>query len=153
MFQKALSRPGLTTAISLCLVLALVGCGNDQVDDQVDDLAADPITSTTPEGGSLVRSREERAESGGLLGKPSPAKVLRTYAFESEAAARRATTELRVEAEAVGWEIGFVSPGESGFSAARSLDGRPATLSVALNLDPAFPPAPGVFVSLRSPGD
>jgi hypothetical protein len=152
-FQKALSRRGLTTAISLCLVLALVGCGNDQVDDQVDDLAADPIASTTPEGGSLVRSREERADGGGLLGKPSPAKVLRTYAFESEAAARRATTELRVEAEAVGWEIDYVAPGERGFSASRTVGGRPATLSVALNLDPAFPPAPGVFVSLRSPGD
>lgn len=149
MSWKSLPRRGLTATIPLCLVLALAGCRNDQV----DDLAADPITSTTPEGGSLVRSREERAEGGGLLGKPSPAKVLRTYAFESEVAARRAMTELRVEAEAVGWEIGFVSPGESGFSAARSLDGRPATLSVALNLDPAFPPAPGVFVFLRSPGD
>ncbi len=137
---------GLGTAIALCAVLALGGCGNDQL----EDLTADPIASTTPAGGELVTSREEEAHGGGLLGKPSPVKVLRTYAFESEAGAQRALTELQLAAEDAGWEISSVAPDESGFSAARPLDGHTATLSVALNLDPAFPPAPGVFVSLSS---
>lgn len=144
--QRPRLRAGLVTAVSLCAVLALAGCG----DDQVEDLAADPMASTTPGGGELVTSREEPADGGGLLGKPSPAQVRRTYAFESEAAAQRALTELRVEAEGVGWEVSSVTPDESGFSAARYLGGRTATLSVALNLDPAFPPAPGVFLSLTS---
>jgi len=130
----------------LCAVLGLGGCGNDQV----DDLTADPISSTRPAGGELVTSREERARSGGLLGKPAPVKVLRTYSFGSEAAARQAMTELQAEADDVGWEVTFVAPDESSFSAARTLDGRSATLDVALNLDPAFSPAPGVFVSLSS---
>lgn len=139
-------RARLGAAVALCAVLALVGCG----DDQVDDLEADPIASTIPTGGELVTSREEEAHDGGLLGKPSPVKVLRTYAFTSEAAAHRAMSELQDEAEDVGWEVTFVAPDESSFSAARTLDGRNATLDVALNTDPAFSPAPGVFVSLSS---
>ena len=111
---------------------------------------ADPIASTSPTGGDLVTSREEEARGGGLLGKPSPVKVLRTYAFDSESAAQRAMTELQAEAEDVGWEVTFVAADESSFSAVRPLDGRSATLDVALNLDPAFEPAPGIFVSLSS---
>lgn len=144
--HMARTRARLGTAITLCAVLALGGCGNDQV----DDLTADPIASTTPPGGELVTSREEEAEGGGLLGKPSPVKVLRTYAFQSEAAARRAMGDLQGEAQDAGWEITFVAPNDTSFSAARPLDGRDATLDVALNLDPAFSPAPGVFVSLSS---
>jgi hypothetical protein len=136
-------------AVVLCTALALCGCG----DDQVDDLTADPITRTTPTAGELVTSREEQARDGGLLGKPSPAKVLRTYSFDSGAAAQRAMTDLRAEAEDAGWEVTFVAPDKSSFSAARPLDGRSATLDVALNLDPAFAPAPGVFVSLSSSSD
>ena len=147
--RTARTRAGLGTAIALCAVLALAGCGNDQV----GDLTADPIASTTPAGGELVNSSEKEAEGGGLLGKPSPAKVRRSYAFDSEAAAQRALSELRAEAEDVGWEIGWVSAAQSGFSGARPLGGRTATLTVALNLDPAFPPAPGVFVYLSSSGD
>jgi hypothetical protein len=146
---ETVSSRGLGVAVLLCVVLVLAGCRSDQL----DDLASDPIVSATPEGGSLVRSREDEAEGGGLLGKPSPTQVLRTYAFESEAAARRAMTELRMEAEDVGWEIDVVAPDGSGFSGSRSLDGRPVTLIVALNVDPAFPPAPGVFIRLTSPQD
>ncbi|WP_416954611.1 hypothetical protein ACNKF0_20365 [Nocardioides sp. T5] len=139
----------LGIGVALCATLALGGCS----DDRVDDLKANPIASTTPPGGELVTSREEEARGGGLLGKPSPVKVLRTYAFESEAAARRAMGALRGEAEDVGWKITFVAPNGTSFSAARPLDGRNATLDVALNLDPAFPPAPGIFVHLSSSGD
>ncbi|MFC7725764.1 hypothetical protein ACFQW6_11655 [Nocardioides sp. GCM10028917] len=142
----ARTRARLGTAATLCAVVALAGCGNDQV----DDLTADPIASTVPAGGELVTSREEEARSGGLLGKPAPVKVLRTYSFGSEAAARRAMTGLQAEAEDVGWEVTFVAPDEISFSAARPLDGRSATVDVALNLDPAITPAPGVFVSLSS---
>ena len=99
-----------------------------------------------------MSSDEERARGGGLLGKPSPAHVHRTYAFGSGAAAQQAVTELQVEAEEAGWEISSVAPDGSGFSAARFVgDGR-ATLTVALNLDPAFPPSPGVFVLLSQRG-
>ena len=135
--------------VALCAALALGGCG----DDRVDALTADPIASTTPAGGELLTSREEEARDGGLLGKPSPAKVLRIYAFDSESVARRAMAELQGEAEDVGWEVTYVAPNDTSFSAVRPLDGHNATLDVALNLDPAFPPAPGVFVSLSSSGD
>jgi len=135
--------------VALCAALALGGCG----DDQLDDLTADPIASTIPAGGELVSSREEEARGGGLLGKPSPVKVLRIYAFESEAAAQRAMTELQAAAEDGGWDVGHAARSRRGFSATKPLDGRVATMNVALNLDPAFPPAPGVFVSLSSSGD
>ena len=135
--------------VALCALLALGGCG----DGQVDALEADPIAATIPVGGDLVTSREEGARDGGLLGKPSPAKVLRIYAFDSEATARRAVGELLREAEDAGWEITFVSPGDRGFSATRQLASGTARLDVALNRDPAFPPAPGIFVSLRARDD
>ena len=140
---------GLGTAITLCAVLALVGCG----DDQVADLTADRMASATPDGGALVDSSEKDASGGGLLGKANPAQVRRTYAFESSAAARRAMTELQAEAEKAGWEVRSVTADESGFSAVRPLDGRTATLTVALTLDPAFAPAPGVVVLLTSSED
>ena len=140
---------GVGVGVALCAVLALGGCG----DDQVDALEADPIAATIPAGGELVTSREEGARNGGLLGKPSPAKVLRIYAFDSETAARRALGELLREAEDAGWEITSVTPGDRGFSATRQLASGTAMLGVALNRDPAFPPAPGIFVSLRARGD
>ena len=136
------------TAVVLGAALVLGGC-----DDQVDDLEADPVASTAPAGGELVTSREEGARGGGLLGKPSPAQVLRIYSFESEAVARRGMAGLQHEAEDAGWELTSVAPDGSGFSATRQLDGRRATLQVALNLEPSLPPAPGVFVSLTSPRD
>ncbi|NPC41373.1 hypothetical protein [Nocardioides sp. zg-1230] len=144
-----MTRRAAEVAVALCAVLALAGCG----DDQVDALEDDPIASMIPAGGELVTSREEDARGGGLLGKPSPAKVLRIYAFDSEAEARRALTELLDEAEDVGWEITSVTPGDRGFSGTRQLAGGTAKLDVALNRDPAFPPAPGIFVSLRARGD
>jgi hypothetical protein len=136
----------LVIASTACAVLALAGCG----DEQVGDLTADPMASATPAGGELVTSREDEAEGGGLLGKPSPAKVLRAYAFESGAAAHRALSELLTEAEDTGWEVDSTAPDDSGFTATRTLDGRTATLTVVLNLNSAFPPAPGVFVYLIS---
>lgn len=134
--------------VAVCAALALGGCS-----DQVDALEDDPIAATVPAGGELVSSREEDARGGGLLGKPSPAKVLRIYAFDSEAEARRGLGELLDEAEDAGWEITFVAPADRGFSATRQLGSGTAALNVALNRDPAFPPAPGIFVSLRARGD
>ena len=144
-----MTQPAVGVGVALCALLTLGGCG----DDQVDALEADPIAATIPAGGDLVTSREEGARNGGLLGKPSPAKVFRIYAFGSEAAARRAMAELQGKAEDVGWEVTYVAPNDTSFSAVRTLDGHNATLDVALNRDPAFPPAPGIFVSLRARGD
>jgi hypothetical protein len=136
-------------SVALCSLLALAGCTGGQV----AALADDPIAAATPAGGELVTSQEEAAHDGGLLGKPSPAQVTRTYAFDSEAAARRATGELLTEAESAGWEVTSVAPDGTGFSAERLLDGRRAALVVALNLAPTIQPAPGVFVSLSQRGD
>ena len=52
-----------------------------------------------------------------------------------------------------GWRIDQVVRDDRGFSASRELDGHLATLAVVQNLDPAFPPAPGVFVTVSQPGD
>lgn len=142
----ARSRAGLGTVVALCAVLVLAGCG----DDQIEELAADPMASTRPSGGELVTSREREAEEGGLLGKPSPARVSRIYAFESEAEARQGLSELQAAAEDVGWEVSSVAADGSGFSASRPMGSRTASLTVALNVDPGIEPAPGVFVALSS---
>lgn len=136
----------LLLAAGVALLLSACGGG------ELEALTSDPMATGSIAGAELVEESEAEASDGGVLGKPSPAEVRRVYSLESEGDVPRVFDDAMARAEEAGWEVQSVSPREQGFVALRDIDGTPARLTVAVNLNPEIPPAPGLFVSLEATG-
>ncbi|QBR92687.1 hypothetical protein [Nocardioides euryhalodurans] len=114
---------------------------------ELSSLQDDPMATGTLAGMEEVDRNEDRGSSGGMLGKPEPAKVLRIFEIPPDEDPAEVLAEALVTAEDRGWQVR--SDNATGFVAERDLDDRLATLIVSLNDDADLGPAPGLYVSLR----
>lgn len=113
---------------------------------ELSSLQEDPMATGTLAGLEEVERNEDRGSSGGMLGKPEPAKVLRIFEIPSDEDPAEVVTEALATSEDRGWEVR--SGNDTGFVAERELDGRPARLFVTLNENADLGPAPSLYVAL-----
>ena len=138
-------------ALTLTLGAALLsGCGSDP---QLEALQADVMAHYGPAGARLTVSGDREGSNGGLMGKPSEAKLHRLFNMpagsDGEAQVRAA---LKV-AQASGWKLspyslkadGSMTHGSStSFSATKRLRTGPARLAVIFERDEAMSPRQGI---------
>jgi hypothetical protein len=88
----------------LCAALTLAGCGGrDEPDPKLAALEREAVASFVPPGGRL--DFDGRGEEGTPAGKPTPARVLRTFVYSNRAQAEKGRRALVALANSSGWQL------------------------------------------------